>query len=262
MLRQVFSVHKRKTKMTRRFVLTLLIAAATFSFSFSSTSFAEPKPLKVHVISGSKEYQSEPSLKAFMPWLAKNYHVKWTASWGTDGIKKLDNLNELKTADVMLVYARRMKLSEAQMKIIRAHWMNGKAIVGLRTASHAFSNDDNKVFDLKVMGGNYKGHYGNEPVKVIAAKDAKTHPILKGVGAFISTKLYKAGELAASAKVLQFGDIGKDKHAVTWVNEYKGGRVFYSSLGVPSDFQDDQFKTLLANAIFWTAKQVAAKMKK
>ena len=243
--------------MSHRTMLSFLVVSLV-----TGATFAEPMPLKIHVISGSKEYKSEPSLKAFMPWLEKHYHVKWTASWGKDGIKELENLDALKDADVMLVYARRMKLSDEQMKIIRAHWENGKAIVGLRTASHAFSNDDNKVFDLKVMGGNYKGHFGNEPVKVLAADDAQDHPILKGVGAFTSKKLYKAGELPATTKVLQFGDIGKAKHAVTWVNEYKGGRVFYSSLGVPTDFEDEQFKTLLVNAIFWTAKQEPAKMKK
>lgn len=243
--------------MFRRTALILLLA-----FSLVPSAFAEPKPLKVHVISGSKEYKSEPSLKAFMPWLEKHYRVTWTASWANDGAKELENFESLKDADVMLVFARRLKLGDAQMKVIRAHWESGKPIVGLRTASHAFSNDDNKVFDLKVMGGNYKGHFGDEPVKVLTADDAKGHPVLKGVGAFTSRKLYKVGELPATTKVLQFGDIGKDKHAVTWVNEYKGGRVFYSSLGVPEDFENEPFKTMLVNAIFWTAKLDAAKMKK
>ncbi len=243
--------------MNRRLVFCILFLLCTSRFAL-----AEPKPLRIHVISGSKEYKSETSLKAFMPWLEKHYFAKWTASWGRDGIKELDNLEPLKDADVMLVFARRMKLGEDQMKLIRAHWENGKAIVGLRTASHAFQKDDNTMFDLKVMGGNYRGHFGNEPVKVLPADNAKSHPVLHGVGVFTSKKLYKTGELPKTTKVLQFGDIGKAKHAVTWVNEYKGGRVFYSSLGVPSDFEDEQFKKLLVNAIFWTAKQDAETMKK
>ena len=36
-----------------------------------------------------------------------------------------ENRLELKTADVQLLFARRMKLPEDQMKVIRAHWEAG-----------------------------------------------------------------------------------------------------------------------------------------
>jgi type 1 glutamine amidotransferase len=38
------------------------------------------------------------------------------------------------------------------------------------------------------------------------------------------------------------------------VNTWKGGRTFYTSLGVPEDFKNEHFKRMLVNAIFWTAK--------
>ncbi|MES2694805.1 MAG: hypothetical protein V4773_15135 [Verrucomicrobiota bacterium] len=38
-------------------------------------------------------------------------------------------------------------------------------------------------------------------------------------------------------------------------NEYNGGRVFYTSLGVPEDFKDENFRRLLLNAINWTARR-------
>jgi len=38
------------------------------------------------------------------------------------------------------------------------------------------------------------------------------------------------------------------------VNEVKGHRTFYTSLGVPEDFKNENFKRMLVNAIFWTAK--------
>ena len=34
--------------------------------------FVEAAPLKIHIISGAKEYQSEESLKKFIPWLEKH----------------------------------------------------------------------------------------------------------------------------------------------------------------------------------------------
>ena len=92
---------------------------------------------------------------------------------------------------------------------------------------------DNEIFDRQVMGGNYQGHFGDIPVKVT---NVGKHPALRRVGKITSDKLYKAGPLAKTAVVLQRGDIGKAKHAVTWANTWKGGRTFYTSLGVPEDF--------------------------
>ncbi len=192
-------------------------------------------------------------MKVFSVWMEKNYEVKFSASWGHDGIEKLTNLEALAQADVMFVFARRMKLVEPQMKIIRAHWEKGKPVVGVRTASHAFQKADNEIFDRQVMGGNYQGHFSDEPVKVTHL--AKDHPVLREVKVFPSGKLYKAGLLAKGTTVLQQGDIGKDKQAVTWVNTWKGGRTFYTSLGIPEDFENENFKRLLANAIYWTAKR-------
>ena len=46
---------------------------------------------------------------------------------------------------------------------------------------------------------------------------------------------------------------GKPPEPVAWTNAYKGGRVFYTSLGHPDDFKTPQFKKLLANAVLWAA---------
>jgi len=241
-----------RSALPSRRVALLSISAAVL---LTVCSVGSAEELHVHIISGSREYKSEPSLKEFKQHLEKNYKVKCTASWGHDGIKRLDKLDELKSADVMLIFTRRMKLGEEQMNVIRNHWKRGKPIVALRTASHAFSREDNEVFDKQVLGGNYRGHFGGEPVKVTATKEGQEHPVLKGVGPFTSKKLYKAGELPESTTVLQIGDIGKAKHPVTWVNTYAGGRTFYSSTGVPQDFEDENFRRMLVNAIFWTTEK-------
>ena len=237
--------------MKTRFILCLALLAFA--------SFVDAATIKIHFISGAREYKSEESLKKFIPWLEKHHDVKCTVSWGHDGIDKLPNLEALADADVMFVFARRMKLVEPQMKLIREHWEKGKPIVGVRTASHAFQKVDNEIFDRQVMGGNYKGHFSDEPVKVTHL--VKNHPVLRGVKVFPSGKLYKAGPLANGATVLQQGDIGTDKQNVTWVNTWKGGRTFYTSLGIPEDFENKNFKQMLVNAIYWTAKQKPAPAK-
>ena len=222
----------------------------------SNAAWAADEPLAIHIISGSKEYKSEPSLQAFQKELEGRYQMSITASWVKDGAKDLPGVEHVAQADLLLIFARRMKLPEEQMAVIRKHWDSGKPIVGMRTSSHAFGNEDNEIFDRKVMAGNYAGHFGNEPVAVSTAKGAANHPVLKGVGKIESLKMYKAGELGASATLLQNGTIKSKNatHAVTWTNVYKGGRMFYTSLGVPIDFENDQFKRMIINAIFWTTK--------
>jgi len=219
-------------------------------------------PLKMHMISGSGEYKSEPSLKEFKDYLEKHYRVSCSASWGKDGGSSLDSLDALPQAELLIVFARRLKLPEEQMKVIRSHWEKGKPIIGIRTAGHAFQQADNDIFDKQVLGGHYKGHYGNEPVKVLLTEAARDHPVLAGVGPFTSRKLYSAGPLAKGATVLQTGDIGKAQHPVTIAHTYKGGRTFFTSLGVPEDFQDKEFRQLLTNAVFWATHRDLAKMKK
>ena len=214
-------------------------------------------PLMVHIISGSKEYGSEPSLKAFEALLSKK-GIECTASWAQDGGKTLPNVSAVPAADLIIVFTRRMKLPEDEMKVVRSHWEAGKPVIGIRTASHAWGDKgsaDNTTFDLKVLGNNYQGHYGDEPVAVTPAPAQARHPVLDGVRPFTSRKLYKAGPLAPTTIPLQFGDNGKGRHVVSMVNEHKGGRVFYTSLGVPEDFQDENFRRMLLNAIYWTTRR-------
>lgn len=226
------------------------------------TARAEPpadEPLKIHILSGSRSYKSEESLREFQQQLEKKYRVACTASWSRDGATMIDNLEQLKTADLLLVFTRRMKLVEEQMAVVRNHWEQGKPIVALRTASHAFQAEDNEVFDRQVLGGNYRG-YGGQAFAVLPVAEAAQHPILAGVASWESHTMYNTGELAKGVVVLQTGP--KGRQAVSWTHEHQGGRVFYSSLGIPQDFQNENFRRLLTNALFWTAQRDPEKMKR
>lgn len=220
-----------------------------------ASSLQAQEPLRIHMISGSKEYKSEASLKAYRQYLKNRYPVHITASWVSDGAKDLPGVEHVPTADVLLVFARRMKLPEDQAEVLKRHWKQGNPVVGIRTASHAFRKRTNKVFDQQVLGGNYQGHFDNQQVAVENA--AAEHPVLNGVAAFSSRKMYKAGKLAPQTTVLQKGTItGGHTHPVTWVHIYNGGRMFYTSLGTPEDFKNENFLRLLTNAIFWTTERL------
>lgn len=241
----------------KRVLLTLIV----FGLLASASPSQQPAALKIHLI-GVGEYEPAKSLAEFKKHLEQYYRVACTASLGGSG-KKLDNLDPLKSADVLVIFARRMNLPEEQLAILRDHWEKGKPIVALRTASHAFQQADIETFG-KVLGGDYKGPGSyTAPFKAIAADTQKDHPILRGVGAINSRGCYNFGKLADKTVVLQIVESDKKiKAPATWVHEYNGGRMFYSTMGAPEDFQNENFRRLLFNAICWTAKRDPETMKK
>ncbi|MEX0702154.1 MAG: membrane dipeptidase [Planctomycetales bacterium] len=220
-----------------------------------SNAPAANAPLRIHVLSGSKEYRSEESLRPFIEQLEKDYRVECTASWATDGATHIEGLADLARADLLIVFARRLKLPDEEMAVVRRHWESGKPVLGIRTAGHAFQAADNAVFDRRVLGGNYTGYGKSKPFLASVVEKQAEHPILKGVGEIRSDKMYHAGPFAESAVVLHVGDDGEKRHPVTFANEHKGGRTFFTSMGIPQDFESDDFRRMLVNAVFWTARR-------
>lgn len=51
-------------------------------------------------------------------------------------------------------------------------------------------------------------------------------------------------------------------HLARGTREHNGGRIFYTSLGVPEDFANENFRRMLTNAIFWTMHRDPERMKK
>lgn len=218
----------------------------------------KPKPLKVCLVSGSLEYDSDASLMRLQKYLETNYAVICTRAFrksDTDlpGLEKLDD------CDVMLLFTRRLKLEGEQLERVKRYCLSGKPIVGIRTASHAFQTWLD--LDKEVLGGNYKGHYGEGPLTVVKITDkGKDHPILSGVKPFESPgSLYKNTGLARDASILLEGASGEHTEPIAWTREYKGGRIFYTSLGHQKDFDDGNFVRLVANALYWTARQSPSK---
>jgi type 1 glutamine amidotransferase/nicotinamidase-related amidase len=175
----------------------------------------------------------------------------------------ISNMVALETADLAVVYVRRRALPEAQMKYLRGYLEGGKPLVGIRTASHAFDTKGSKspgctewtAFDPEVLGGNYNGHYGkNEGATNVSILDgARNHPVLQGVSDFQSPGwLYRVRPLAAATQVLMMGQVTtRDPEPVAWTHTYKGGRIFYTSLGHWDDWKITDFNRLMTNAVFW-----------
>ena len=210
------------------------------------------KTLKIHLIGAAAEYKAVELLTAWQERIEKKYLISCTRSFGADKAKKLANLNRLKDADLMVVYARRLEISGEQLKMVKDYIASGRPVIGIRTASHAFQNY--LEFDRDVLGGSYSGHLGDEKgIKVIVNNGTARQPVMSGVyGWTRSGKLYRNKELGKGVEILLTGQAAKETHPVAWVQTIGKQRVFYTSMGLPADSANDTFNKLLINAVEWT----------
>jgi nicotinamidase-related amidase/type 1 glutamine amidotransferase len=215
---------------------------------------ADRPPLKVCLVSGSAEYESEKTLPPFKEHLESAYNVKATLLQAV-GFAELPGLSALETCDVALFFTRRLTISGEDLERVKRYCQAGRPVVAVRTASHGFQNW--LALDKEVLGGNYHGHFGAGPtVEARAEPVAKGHPVLEGLTTLRSRgSLYRTSPLAADSHVLLRGSFPgcPEPEPAAWTREQRGGRVFYTSLGAQGDFENDSFRRLLANALFWTA---------
>ena len=232
----------------------------------------DKRPHLVMVI-GEDEYETATTLPAFAAkHLGKDFRVSYVFADDKDphnfpGIEVLDQ------ADVALISVRRRGLKPEQMASFRRFVQAGKPLVGIRTASHAFSPKKDALppgrvdwpeFDKEVLGGNYHGHHGNKDSKdphsyVRVAADSAGHPLLTGISKTelqVPSHLYKTSPLAEGTTVLLTGRVAgrEPPEPVAWTFvRSNGGRTFYTSLGHVEEFKTSDFQTLLLNGIYWCA---------
>lgn len=212
-----------------------------------------PPPLTICLLSASAEYESDKSLSGFQEFLEANYRILCRRAFGRDKGDSLPGLEALDTADLMIVYTRRVTLPAVQAAHLRNYLASGKPVIGLRTASHGFQNLPE--FDREILGGGYKGHFSDVDAQVQIAPGRIGHPVLSGVAPLRTRKLYKNPSLADDAIVLLDGLMGDHREPVAWVRQATGRRVFYTSLGTQDDFTHESFRRLLVNAIFWVTQR-------
>jgi type 1 glutamine amidotransferase len=230
--------------------------AAGLAVSIGAVHAAE-QPLRIHMISGSDEYKSDSTLKAFAAMLEKGYNAECTFTFAEDKGDDLPNLGALADADLLLVFCRRVEVPDDQLAQLKAWCAAGKPVVGVRTASHAFQTW--LEFDKEILGGDYSGHSGEQQVKVLIPEEAKNHPILRGITEWTRKgKFYHNPNIAADTTLLLTGVSEKEKQPLAWCrvyNDEKKGRSFYTPMGMPEDFENKNFARLLINAIEWTTQR-------
>jgi type 1 glutamine amidotransferase/nicotinamidase-related amidase len=226
----------------------------------------------VVLVMAEDEYRTEETLSAFARrHLQRDFRLSFVYEDAADA-NRLPGLEWVSDPDVVVISVRRRLLPRQQLDVFRRWIGEGRAVVGLRTASHAFDRSGSlpedratwPEFDREVLGGNYQGHHGNRGPEapstyVRAVPRARAHPILHEFpeGEIRTASwLYKTRPLEAGAQALMMGRVGdlEPHEPVSWTHQHAGGgRVFYTSLGHPEDFQLPAFQRLLANGIYWAA---------
>ena len=209
--------------------------------------------LNLCMLSGSFEYDSEASLTIFKAFVENHYPIN--ADLIVYGSEDDDpSLAALDDADALLVFTRRLNTDGASLQRFQDYCEQGRPIVGVRTASHAYQNW--LAFDKDVLGGDYQGHYGHGPITRVELV-ATEHPILKGIPAFDTFgSLYKNPSLRDDTSLLLMGHTDEHSEPVAWTRLHNGGRICYTSLGHQQDFEVETFLRLLAQSVLWVSEQI------
>ncbi|MFK5921953.1 MAG: ThuA domain-containing protein [Verrucomicrobiota bacterium] len=248
-------------------------------------------------IANDHNYRSQESLTALARILAKHHGFKCTVLFGIDpktgiilpGESNIPAMENLKTADLLVLFARFQNLPQAQMQHFVDYLDRAGPIVALRTSTHAFkipqdapfakySYDYPKKdylggFGRQVLGETWNGHHGKnnqQSTRLPLIEEKSNHPILRGVkdmwvpsgGYFTApTEDCKILAMAQPLNGMQADSkVASELKAApgAWTRTYQGknkthGRTFTSTYGASDDILNEGYRRMLINACFWAA---------
>jgi type 1 glutamine amidotransferase len=257
------------------------------------------KGKQIVLVSGDEEYRSEEALTQLGKILAKDHGFRCTVLFAVDPkdgkvnplvIDNIPGLENLKTADLMIIATRWRDLPDAQMRHVVEYVESGRPIIGLRTATHAFRfpagrtysrySWDSRAWDggfgRQILGEtwiNHHGHHGVQSTRGLIAKGQETNPLVRGCeDIWGPTDVYQVRlPLPGDSRPVIMGQVlegmkptdkplagpkNSPMMPVAWTKTYqsasgKVGRVFTTTMGAARDLQSEGLRRLLVNASFW-----------
>lgn len=230
------------------------------------------KPHIVFLISEDKDnYEAHLTIPKFAKKLRQEYNFKTTVILGKGERTafRYPGLKQIKNADLLVIFTRRVALAPDQMDLIKEYLADGKPLVGIRTANHAFTVRDQigegyidwKEFVPDILGCKNRGYGPVGPgIDVKVNPTQNNHPIVQK----LSTKdwhskgnIYLVSPLIdPKIEVLLNGKSDGKKEPIAWVRKTQNNsKIFYTSLGHPSDFETVEFTELLINGINWAINE-------
>lgn len=226
-------------------ILLLAVAAPAFAAQQWITFEGKDGPGKgkhIVLISGDEEYRSEEYLPQLAKILADHHGFTCTVLFEVDPASgqinpeqhnNIPGLEALDSADLMIIHTRFRTLPDDQMKHVDEYLKAGKPVIGLRTATHAFSDLKGEYekynwnyhgsesawrdgFGRLVLGETWISHHGNhksESTRGLIAPGAQDSPLVNGIQSgqiWVPTDVYGVRlPLPGDAKPIILGQVTK-----------------------------------------------------
>lgn len=243
------------------------------------------------LVSGDEEYRSEETCPMLAKILSVHHGFDTTVLFAINpetGVinpeiqTNIPGLDVLQTADLVILDTRFRRLPEEQLKHFADYVNAGKPLIGLRTATHAFTGgsrafgiDWNK-FGLNFLGEKWAGHHGvhkKEGARGVIVDQNAGHPILNGVeDLFAPSDVYTVKNLdegratvlvraavtetmEPGSKILQEDPRNQPLQAAIWLHEYTApngakGTALCSTMGASVDFMSADLRRVMVNASY------------
>ena len=251
-------------------------------------------------VTGEEYYRSEEGMSMFAKILSQHHGYKCTVLFAIDPVTGFINANKannipgleaLKSADLMVMFARFRELPDADMKHIVDYVNAGKPVLGIRNATHAFRYSANSTspyknwdfqskawlggFGQQILGDTWIAHYGKfqkEATLATVISSQRNNPVLRGVAdtIFCHTDVNSVERLTPKDLVLMQGQVLSGLNPIdppvtdkrkdvrmpfAWFKTYtapsgKEGRSFSTTAGASLDWQSEDLRRLMVNAIY------------
>jgi len=185
-------------------------------------------------------------------------------------VSRIAGLEALEDAQLLVIYTRFRRLPDDEMSHVVDYVRRGAPVVGLRTSTHAFHyppespwSEWNERFGREVLGSPWVRHHGHSSTTVVTRPAGLEHPVLEGLGtSFGSPSWLYHVKLEAGCDPLLHGEprspeCPPEPGPVCWARDRGSGRVVYTSLGHPGDFEIPDFRRLLVNAARWCTDELS-----
>jgi len=242
-----------------------LVAGETTTYTTESKNLKKSRIVFL-ITEDPLNYEAHKTIPVFADRLRQKfgYEVSVLLGIGPHGAYRFPDIHKIDDASLLIVFSRRIALPHDQMEVIKKYLGKGKPLIGIRTANHAFTNrtkiepgfEDWPGFVAEILGCENRGYGPETPGTEVSVNEAAfNHPILKGIQ---SSQWHSEGNiylvaplLDKEATVLLTGKVQNMSEPVAWIRKAGKSKVFYTSLGYPTDFNQAPFLKLLENAIQW-----------
>jgi hypothetical protein len=161
--------------------------------------------------------------------------------------------------DCLLLLGSPAGWSSCRQKRLIEHCQAGRPLVALAAAHGTLA--DWPGFACEVLGGRDVKKAEPQPITVRRSESEWHHPLLEGFQEMIiEGDVYQGPRLPRDATVLLEADAPNGRGSVqpqpaAWLHRYRKARVFCSTLGRPTDFENTSFVRLLQNVVVWACRR-------